>query len=395
MRVRDLIAAMTVSTLAGPGSLLALSPAVAATNAAQAAGPPIVGRAGTLTQRPPGQPSTSTAARQLKSATVTTRPADNRTQATVVLNATPTSAQNARLRLTLGELVGGSCEGQVEYSTPTYGSPEAGWSKSGTTYTLNRTTVSVYTAYDCAFAALTEVGGYTTTYDLLGGSLAPIYGKAQLRIESATLLGSKKLKLVPGVWTPIEVAVRNIGDDQAGRVVVSGAGKGVKVKAGRTSYDVYDGSTASITVQVKLKKKRKKTPLSLVAKGTSATKVTKTFKVKQRKAPARIKNGKYRSKDKRVDFRVKKGKIVGFRIYTMTTCGGYPNFPQYTWNHYSIPKTKIPKSGVVMAVERGSNYTARLEGLAAGGKLKKARFDYSGPNQCRASARFVAKRKGG
>ena len=54
-----------------------------------------------------------------------------------------------------------------------------------------------------------------------------------LSIGNATLLGSKKLKLVRGVWTKIDVEVANAGPGVAGDAVVSGKGKGLKVEAGQ------------------------------------------------------------------------------------------------------------------------------------------------------------------
>ncbi len=387
MRVRPLFLHLALLGMVLPGV------AVLGAGTAQADEPPVVGRSGTLTQRPTGQPTSSTPARQLSSAKLTTSVREDRARATVVLRAVPTSAQNARLRLTLGEWTGGTCDGQIEYATPTTGTPAAGWSRSGAAYTLNSTAHSVYSSYDCAFAALTEPGGTTTTYDLLGGSLAPVHAKADLLIKSAKLLGSKKLKLVKGVWTPIVVDVHNVGEFQAGRITVTGKGKGLKVKKATTSYDLYDDSSASITVKVKLTKKRA-TKLKLTARGTSAAKTSKSFTVKPTSAPPRIKDGKYRSKDKRITFQVKRGKLTGFRVYAMTTCGGYPDFPTHTWNYYSIKSSKIPKSGIIDIVEKGKLYTASLVGLAKGKKVTKARFTYSGPNRCWAAVNFTAKRIG-
>src|SRR5690606_18297461 len=142
--------------LATTGALFPVDSAAAAPHAAQAAAPPIVARSGTLTARPSGLPSAGTpAARQLRSAKAATRPHDNRATATVVLREAPGSSHQARLRMSFGVLEGGSCNARVEYSTPTHGTPGPGWRRSGTTYTLDSTAQSVYSSYDCAFAALT------------------------------------------------------------------------------------------------------------------------------------------------------------------------------------------------------------------------------------------------
>lgn len=216
----------------------------------------------------------------------------------------------------------------------------------------------------------------------------------QLEITGVTLLGSKKLKLLRGEWITVEVEVRNVGAEPTAAVTVTGKGKALKVKRGKYGYSVYPDSRATVPIKVKLTKKRT-TKLKLTATGPSAGKATKAVKIKPAKAPKRIKNGKYRSKDKRVKFRVKKGKITGFRVRAWTSCGGYPDFPTYSWSTYSIPKKKVPRSGIVQIVEKGKSpsYTASLNGRATGKKLK-AKFAYNGPNRCWASVSFTAKRVG-
>lgn len=218
--------------------------------------------------------------------------------------------------------------------------------------------------------------------------------KPKLKVQNAKLLGSKKLKLLRGEWTTIEVAVRNVGTEPTSRVVVTGKGKRLKVKKGKTGYALYPQTTTSVSIKVKLTKKRA-TKLKLIATGPGASKAAKKVKVTPAKAPKRIKDGKYRSKDKRVKFRVKKGKIAGFRITALARCGGYPDPLNYWWSTYTIPKRKIPKSGIVQIVEKGKNpsYTASLAGRAKGKKVK-ATFTYNGPNRCWASVKFTAKRLG-
>lgn len=377
----------------GSGSLFLLSPSTSSSTAAEAASRPVVSRSGTMTVRPAGQPTSSALAHQVKSAKVTLRVKEDRTQATVALRAVPTSAQNASLRLFVGQVEGSACVARYGYSTPTHGSAAPGWTKSGATYTLDAATQSIYSAYDCAFAAVTELDGSETWHDILGGSLAAVYAKGKLKVVSAKLLGSTSLQLVPGVWTPIEVTVRNVGEYRAGRVLVTGRGTALSVKQTRTAATLHDGSSTTVTLRVRLNKKRK-TSLRITAKGPTALTATRSFAVRSKKAPARIKDGRYRSKDKRINFRVKKARIVGFRIYTRTTCGGYPDFYQYSYNYYTVPTTAVPKSGVVTVVQKRPRFTAKLVGLASGKSLKRATFTYHGPNRCRASRTFVAHRIG-
>ncbi|GAA1507732.1 hypothetical protein [Nocardioides humi] len=386
MRARILTSLLTVAGLALAGSLAAAPPA-------QADGK-VIAVSGSLTNRPSGLPPGGTpAARQLGSASVRVVRDQDLTTATVALKAAPTSAQNAYLRLTIGEYdSAGKCEGLIEYHTQTYPAPSAGWSRSGATYTLSSTSEWLLDDYDCAFAAVaSDLTSSPTTYDLLGGTLHPEYAQPALQVTSVALLGKPKLKLVPGVWTKVDVEVRNTGAGIAKNLTVSGSGKGVKVRPGSLSYDLYPNSTGTVKVQVKLKK-RAKGKLNLVVSSGAAAAST-TVKVKPAKAPPALRAGTYRSKDKSVTFRVKRGKVVGFRVRTQTTCGGYPDFPTYTMNWYDMPTFKLPKSGVIDVTDKGDLYTATLEGRASGKKVK-ATFRYSGPDRCRATEAFVAKRAG-
>ncbi|WP_235737914.1 hypothetical protein [Nocardioides alcanivorans] len=395
MRIRPVTAGILAGALGLTGTLLALPPGAAAPAVAQAAAPPVVKLSGALKQRPSGLPSTSVAARQLVSATVSVEPRDDRARATVVLKAAPNGpAEEGRLLVGFGVVDdGGVCQGQVNFSTPTRGARAAGWSGAGARYLLDDTSATLRDDYDCAYATVTPVGA-NTSYDALIGGLTPTHAKPKLKVQAAKLLGSKKLKLLRGEWTTLDVDVRNVGSHQTSRIVVQGKGTGLKVKKGQTGYALYPGSTASVSIKVKLTRKRA-AKLKLTATGPAAGKATKTVKVRPAKAPKRIKNGTYRSKDKRVNFTVKKGRIAGFRAYAMTTCGGYPDFPTYTWNTYSIPKRKVPKSGIVQIVEKGKGpaYTASLNGRAKGTKVT-ARFRYDGPNRCWAAVDFTAKRVG-
>ncbi len=387
MRTRSLTALMTVVAVA------AMILTTLATAPAARADQRIVAVSGNLTVRPSGLPAGGTpAARQLDAASVRVVDSDDLTTATVTLRAAPSSAENAQLRLTIGEYDStGKCDGLIEYHTETAGTLGTGWSRAGATYTLSSSAEWLLDDYDCAFAAVaSDLSASPTTYDLLGGTLSPEYAVPSLQVVAVDILDSPKLKLVPGVWTTIDVDVRNGGPGIAQGLTVSGSGKGLKVRPGGLTYDLYPDSTGTVEVQVKLAKGRPKATLSLVA-ASGPARATTVARIKRGKPAAPLRSGSYRSKDKSVTFKVRGGKLVGFRIRAQTTCGGYPDFPTYTMNYYSMPTIKLSRSGIIDATDRGDLYTARLEGRASKNKVR-ATFRYSGPDRCRATKTFVAKR---
>lgn len=353
---------------------------------------PVVAMSGALTSRPPGYPKTDVPARQLASASARVMWLQNSAAATVTLKAVPDGTTSSTLRLTLGVLDGTNCEGLLEYATPTTGTPAAGWSRSGSTYALASTSKTMTYDFNCASAALTPPGAPdpATTHDVLIGPLNPEYAQPALAVTSVSLLGKPKVKLVPGVWTELEVGVENTGRVGLDAVTVTGAGKRLKVRPSpATSFPA--GLATTVRMQVRLTRK-KATTLTVTAAG-GGTAASTSVKVKPVAAPPRIRDGRYRTKDKAVTFKVQGGRIKGFRVRAQTRCGGYPDLPTYTTNDYSLPTAKVSRAGIVTVVERGSNYGARLEGRASGSKVK-AVFTYSGPNRCSATVKFVARRRG-
>lgn len=384
-RTRRVATLLTAGALAFTGVLSV--PAVAPANAST---PPVIGRAGALKTRPQGMPTTGVAARQLASASVSARFASDRTTATIRLRQAPTAAQGATLRVGLGVVNDGNCEEKVAYSTPTHGSPASGWSRHGRTYTLSSRAKSVPYTINCA-GALVEAADQDPVYDVLIDRLHKVYAKPKLKITTARLLGKKKLKLVPKVWTPIEVRVRNDGQADAKHIVVTGHGKRVRVKKKALHYPLSPGDHADIKVQVKLTRKRRTKVRFKARSGTVTT--HRKFRIRPTKAPRRIRNGRYHSRDHRVRFRVRHHHIVKFRVHVRTVCGGYPGIPTYTWNWYSMPKMKVRRSGIVDATHKGRHFRATLEGRAFGSHVT-ATFDYSGPGSCRAHVKFTARRNG-
>ncbi|MDQ6526216.1 hypothetical protein RB608_21535 [Nocardioides sp. LHD-245] len=385
MRIRVIASLLSAAGVALAGTVVAAPPV-------QAVGK-VIAVSGDLVAHGSVTPGTSNPARQLVSGRVRVVEDDDLTTATVTLGAVPGPADQAYLRLNIGQFSAtGSCDPTAEYTTRIYGSLDAGWSRSGATYTLDSNSEWLVDDYNCAFAAVAgDLTSSPPTYDVLGGTLNPEYAQPALQVASVELLGKPKLKLVPGVWTKIDVEVRNTGTGVAGQVVVRGKGKGLKVKAGTVPYEVYPDSTGTAKLTVKLTRKR--TAKLAIAVSSGVAQAATAVKVKPGRAPARLRAGKYRSKNGNVTFQVKGGRMVGFRIYAQTTCGGYPEFPTHTMTWYDMPTTKVSRAGIVDAVDRGELYTATLSGRAKGSKVK-ARFTYGGPDRCRASESFVARRVG-
>lgn len=362
----------------------------APTETAQAA--PVDARVGNLTSRPtfPGS-----GARRLTSATVRQDLVADRVSGTFVLDAVPTAGTTSYLRVTFGHLDDNNCVGDLELNSRTP-SPGTGFYRSGRTITMNVSESQAgYEDWDCAFVALTDsLEGSPTVYSLLIGALRNVYAKPDLRIQAPKLLRSKKIKLVRGVWTILEVDVKNVGRADAGRVLLKGKGKGLRVKQTRSRNALSTGSTDTVRLKVQLVKKMRKTKLKLVGRASGDT-ARRAATVRRVGPPARPKPGKYTSRNG-VKFRITAGrtpKVTGFRVYAQTTCGAYPDIPTTTMNYYDFPTTKIGRNGIVDRIKRADLYTVRLQLLVRGGKVTRGYFRYGGPNWCRAVKTFTARRR--
>jgi hypothetical protein len=306
-----------------------------------------------------------------------------------VLDAAP--GADSYIRVNFGHLDGTSCDAHTEFAS-LVSAPSAGFARNGRTVTLDAASDAAgYQDWDCAFVALTnDLSGSPTQYSVLIGGLTDVLARPVLRITSVENLGSRKVRLVRGVPTVLEVEVENSGRADAESVRLTGRGKGLKVKRVAPEKAFADGSSTYRLVVTLTG--RKKTTLKLTASGGGVT-TKRSVTVKPQAAPAPPSPGGYRSKDGDVTFTISKArKIQGFLVYTQTQCGGYPDLPTYTMNTYSFETTKIPRSGIVNAIERGDLYTARLALLVKGGKVTKGRFSYSGPARCFAVETFTAKR---
>jgi hypothetical protein len=248
-------------------------------------------------------------------------------------------------------------------------------------------------AANCAVAELRRAGDGVVVDVLIGVITDEL---PTLRLGAPELLGSPRVKLVPGVWTKLDVDVMNDGPGVASGVVVTGHGKGLKVRKGEVSFGISRNGTGSAEIQVKLVGKKGKARLALTA-ATGEAKASRSVTVRRTAAPKSPVPGAYASKDGAVSFSITKGrpKLTGFRVRTQTTCGGYGTIPTYTMNTYDFPKTTIPRNGIVDSRDgKDDLYGVSLQLKVVGGKVTKGRFSYSGPGTCRAIEEFTAKRSG-
>jgi hypothetical protein len=202
----------------------------------------------------------------------------------------------------------------------------------------------------------------------------------------------KRDRLVQKVWTRIPVTVANASPEglDARDVVVTGAGKGVKVRP--TSFGSLDGQKDSDGhVWARLTKPKANLRLVVTEKGQAIARAK--VKLRQRPAPAPPRAGKWSAAG--VDFTVRGGKVRGFRINTQTTCGGYPDIPTTTTNTYDFPTVRIPRNNEVVGSdgkEGGTaSYSVSLDLEFVSRTKVIGSFSYYGPARCVAHDGFTAR----
>lgn len=367
---------------------------VGAATPAQAAA--VVARTGTLDialAGPSGAP-----AQRIDKATVRQDLRAGTISAAVTLKATPSAATTAVLRVAFGRMQNNTCVGEMWVESETFETGADG-SRAGAKVELARSATAAEDAdWDCAFAVTYSVGGDPNApYHAVGtDNLQDVLVKPRAKIAKVSLLDKvvhSRLALVPAAWTPLDVRVRNNGTVAARAILVDGRGEALKIKNDKVGWTLDSGDTATATIQVKLLK-RKRTTLTLISKPKGGEVTKHKISIVPGKAPALPKAGKYRGDAGRVTFRIKRdGKVVGFRVMSYTTCGGYPDLPTYNWAYYDFPTAKIAKNGIVDARSKGADYSVHLEMLVKGAKVTRGRFDYTGPNRCWASSVFDAVRR--
>lgn len=374
------------------------APATSAPTAAASNGKKLVKQRAKLStkNRVSGMPATSNPGQQLSSATVNVEILGSGTStryypvADVVLSDYPTP-EELEIEFGSGHRKGSVCE-------------VAAWP--GSTYTWSGTRSynitggynpdyfpTPKTPWNCTVVKLSKRSD-GTLLDAFVGEFENTYHSPKLSVSEVRFLGKKvtRLSLVRSSSTRIQVKVRNTGKAAAQNVTLSGTGSSLKfgkVKVGT----IASGDTRSVTATVKLTGKRKSSKLTIRAKGTGVS-AKKTIAVRAAAKPAKPREGKYKSSDGAVTFRVDKGKITGFHARVQTRCGIAPDPYRYSTVTYDFPKKKIPRNGIVDSRAKGGNWSTSLRVRISGSKATAGYFSYSGPGACSATKSFTAKRSG-
>ncbi|KRF16498.1 hypothetical protein ASG90_09380 [Nocardioides sp. Soil797] len=355
---------------------------------------PLLFRRGKLTTRPASLPSTSVPARRLASAKVEQDIEDEYLNGTFVLRAAATSSTSSYLFVGFGRWSGGSCGVSAYNLTPTLdGSETAGFTISGKTITLHDSTDGLEnTSFDCAVARLMPSPD-AAPFDQLGGRLVDVRARPRLTMSKVRFLSRnvKTLKLVPGVWTKVELEVTNSGNWPASKVRVRGTGKAMKVRTANFGR-INDPGSWRDKVEVRLGSHRR-TKLKLVARSADGTAVSRVVKVRAVKAPAAPKPGSYRGKGGQVKFRVKGRKITNFGIRANVTCGSYPDLPTTRVQGFPMPNHAIPRNGIVDFRVRRDGMERSLQLKIVGGRVSAGDFRFNS-GVCRAHTTFAARRAG-
>lgn len=244
-------------------------------------------------------------------------------------------------------------------------------------------------AWNCS-VLLVDAGQGTAPYDAFVSVMDVQKATPQLSVKSP-----RRDRLVKEVWTRIPVTVANASPEgiNARDVSVVGVGKGVKVRP--ASFGALEGQDDSDGhVWARLTKPKAKLRLAVTEKGEVVG--GSQVKLRTRPAPAPPRAGSWTGGG--ADFAVHGGKVRGFRVYTQTTCGGYPGIPTTTNNTYSFDTTAIPRNNELVGTERGNQggdaaYSAYLELEFVSRTKAIGKFSYFGPARCTAITGFTAKLK--
>ncbi|WP_126688315.1 hypothetical protein [Nocardioides ferulae] len=372
----------------GTAAVLAVSVLPTLAGGAPATAAVLVKQTATLTESVAGMPAAGTPAyRQIERArVVVTHPAGSSSatiKGSITLKAEP-EEEGDHLQIGLGQQSGASCEISAVLTETTSPDDDA-------VYEMQAVEEPPNGSWDCVVARVgpAYLGG-PDDFDVMIDRLTDHYAKPKLAVGAVELLGSKqkRLRLVPGVSTKHTVTVRNTSDVEAKGVVLRVTGK--RIKAPRVKVGTVPKAD-EVRVQVPITLQAKRRSKVAVTVSGSGARASRTLAVVPVRPPAKPRAGRY-SSDNDVTFRVRKGRVVGWRGQALTSCGGYPDLPTTSWNMYDFPSTKIPRNGIVDARDKGSNYVSTLRFRIAGGKVTKGHFSYSGPDRCFADLDFTATR---
>lgn len=397
--VRPMLSGQRRGALAKTFFCAGIAVAMLAGAASASAADVVVARQANLTER---IVDAGTGADRIASATVRQDRRQERAQATVTLGAAPQGPTGSMLIVAFGPIRDGVCDlndflDADQYVTPIGGQPAEGWSRNGRTYRLDiADDAAGYQPWECAGAIIAS-GGENVSF--LGGTLREIFLKPQLRLLPPRILERPvrgRLPLVRGATHVIRIPIRSVNGAEARGVVVTGAGRGLRV--GRSPQGMLLGESTHIARLSVRAVGRRVGPLVVRVTSRNGPAVRRRVPVRLTRPPARPRPGLYRSADGDVRFRITAGRrpmIRDFRIDTLTRCGGYMEFPIYTPNTYTFPNRAIGGGGVLDASQRTKLYSVSLRFRAVGGRVVEGRFSYSVRQApCSASDSFTARRVG-
>lgn len=382
----------------GPLRLSTPMPQVAAVTPA-AAGQVLVRQRATLTQHAAGYPRPNTPPRwRIDRATIDIEVLSSLfIDAHVNLGSTAQSDDDAKVTVQFGYRSGGGCAA-APGADKWQGTDTHIWQHHLFGYSPSSWGPKPSTPWDCVLVATTTPDG-TTVHDAMVAPLVNTYEAPRLAVGRVAVLGQKQrvLKVAPGGWTPVEVTVSNRGTRAAGRVTVTAKGRGLKVTRGSLDRLAKGGSNSAV-IRVKPVGRTKPGKLRITARAAGGVVAHRTIRAKRVKAPKKPAAGSYRNGSGTVRFSLKKGRVTGFRVTTLTQCGGYGSIPTSQQTTYDFPKRKIPRNGILTASARGKAYgtpwSTTLRFRVAGKRVTRGLFTYHGPGGCSAFEGFNAKRTG-
>ncbi|GAA3549016.1 hypothetical protein AFL01nite_22990 [Aeromicrobium flavum] len=253
--------------------------------------------------------------------------------------------------------------------------------------------------WDCVVVMMIDRENPDAPVDAMGARLTNQYAEPRLTVSQPRLLGrtQEQVRLVRGVVHRHEVLVKNSGRYRARNIVVTARGKGMKTVRKKVGA-LQPGEELAVDVPLRLTGKKKRTAVRITVSGSGVS-ASRAIRVRAVKAPAKPRAGAWRSSNKTFTFKVKNGRIAGFRGANMRmTCGGgFGGFPTYRNVSLTFPKVKVPRHGYVDATKqyRKGNvwYTATLRGRVAGTKMTQARYTYRTAGNCRVTEGFTARRR--
>lgn len=355
-----------------------------------AEGPTVIAREGQLVERNPGLPAPGTpAGSQLESAQLRIDHQADRVTGTVVFRADP--VPDSTLLIGSGRRDDtGDCV-IVDYEVLTVPGPSV--NVTGRTVAIDHG----HDLFDDVCAGVATLAESGTELDVLGGDMTPVYA-----VPEPTIAAPSKVAMTPGFWVNVEVTVGNTGVDDLTGVVITGKGRGVRVRRTRVDQDsvpVFDGAEVVREVPVKITGPQRKHRLRLTVTTAGVSRST-TVIVVRRPLPALPEPGRYRSKDGSVTFKITRSgtpKLTRFRAELDYTCRKPLDYPEHWHGAFTHPTVRVRRDGIIDDTDehQDPNYRTDLEMSVAGSRATgwfRYFTDTGGNRTCEGTVDFTARR---